>query len=54
LSIPLAELQRDDGGEPGAFMGAGDTFATINIFIQDGKQAELETDWLEIVRVRKE
>ena len=53
-SVPLADLQRDDGAEPGAFMRPGEKFATINIFIQDGKQAELEIDWLEIVRVRKE
>jgi hypothetical protein len=52
-SIPLSELQRDDGRSE-ALMQAGDTFATINIFIQDGKQAELEIDWLEIVRIRKE
>jgi hypothetical protein len=52
-SIPLAELQRDDGRSE-ALMQVGDTFATINLFIQDGAAAELEVDWVEIVRVRKE
>ena len=52
-SIPLADLMRDDGRSEAA-MQPGDTFVNINLFIQDGKQAELELDWLEIVRVRKE
>jgi hypothetical protein len=51
--IPLAELTRDDGRSEAA-MQPGDTFVAINLFIQDGKQAALELDWLEIVRIRKE
>ncbi|MCB9893927.1 MAG: hypothetical protein H6839_05745 [Planctomycetes bacterium] len=50
-SIPIGELQRDDGRSEAA-MQAGDAFININLFIQDGTEAELELDWLEIVRVR--
>jgi hypothetical protein len=50
-SIPLTDLQRDDGRSEAA-MQAGDAFININLFIQDGAEAELELDWLEIVRVR--
>ena len=50
-SIPLTDLQRDDGRSEAA-MQAGDAFININLFIQDGAEAELQLDWLEIVRVR--
>jgi hypothetical protein len=30
-------------------MKAGDAFINMNLFIQDGAEAELEVDWLEVV-----
>ncbi|MCZ7605848.1 MAG: hypothetical protein M5U25_07165 [Planctomycetota bacterium] len=50
-SIPFDELRRDDGRSE-APLAVGDRFKTINLFIQDGAEAELQLDWLEIVRVR--
>lgn len=50
-SITFDELRRDDGRSE-APLAVGDRFKTINLFIQDGAEAELQLDWLEIVRVR--
>lgn len=52
-SIPVSDLRRDDGkGEDAPALG--EVFRSLKIFIQDGKDAELEIDRLEIVRVRGE
>ncbi|MCB9932392.1 MAG: hypothetical protein H6841_03125 [Planctomycetes bacterium] len=50
-TIPFDELQRDDGRSE-APLAVGNRFKTINLFIQDGAEAELQLDWVEIVRVR--
>jgi hypothetical protein len=51
-SIPLADLRQDDGrgDQPAAI---GEALRVIKVFIQDGQDAELEIESLEIVRVRK-
>ena len=50
-TIPFDELQRDDGRSE-APLAIGDRFKTINLFIQDGAEASLDVDWVEVVRVR--
>lgn len=50
--ISFSELTRDDGHAQGP-LEAGRPLTGFKVFVQDGKQAVLEFDYIEIVRVQK-